>query len=181
MSDWTKALNLWWDIPHELDESHECEGLDAAFIVKCCSIDDVNKLNKFLLTLPYGENPDFGEKDIGKEIRITLWNYNVCPEGWHFTEKGVYMFEIGTLVVTRGVDAKMRENGDFLNDVYMACDKYAACDWGKTCFEDAASNDEAVKNGNDRILAVYETCEGDIWIITEWDRSATTILFPEEY
>lgn len=91
------------------------------------------------------------------------------------------MFEKGTLVVTRGVDKMMRESSGFLNDVYLACDKYDACDWGKTCAEDAAMNDDAVKSGNSRILAVYDTCEGDIWIITEWDRSVTTVLFPYEY
>jgi hypothetical protein len=42
-------------------------------------------------------------------------------------------------------------------------------------------NDQAVKNGDDRIMGVYPTDEGDIWIITEWDRSVTTILFPSEY
>ena len=42
-------------------------------------------------------------------------------------------------------------------------------------------NDEAIKNGNDRILASYETSKGKIYIITENDRSATTILFTNEY
>lgn len=32
-----------------------------------------------------------------------------------------------------------------------------------------------------RILSAYDTCHGSIWIITEWDRSVTTILFPSEY
>ena len=52
---------------------------------------------------------------------------------------------------------------------------------GITCEEDAEMNTEAVNNGDDRILAVYKTCKGNIWIITEWDRSVTTILFPSEY
>ena len=43
-------------------------------------------------------------------------------------------------------------------------------------------NDKTVKNGDDRILAMYEDEKyGKIWIITERDRSATTILFPSEY
>ena len=41
-------------------------------------------------------------------------------------------------------------------------------------------NDEALEIG-ERIVAKYETCEGDIFIITEWDRSVTTILFTHEY
>ena len=32
-----------------------------------------------------------------------------------------------------------------------------------------------------RTLAAYTTCEGILWIITEWDRSSTTLLFPDEY
>ena len=45
-------------------------------------------------------------------------------------------------------------------------------------------NDNAVANGDDRILAAYKKKDGKawkIWIITEWDRSATTVLFPDEY
>lgn len=42
-------------------------------------------------------------------------------------------------------------------------------------------NDEAIKNGNDRVLAAYETSQGKIYIITEYDRSYTTILFSHEY
>ena len=43
-----------------------------------------------------------------------------------------------------------------------------------------AENDRALESG-DRILSAYETSHGKIWIITEWDRSVTTILFPSEY
>ena len=42
-------------------------------------------------------------------------------------------------------------------------------------------NDDATKNGDDRIFARYNNEEGDIYIITEYDRSATTILFTYEY
>ena len=59
--------------------------------------------------------------------------------------------------------------------------KYINCDWGDTCKEDVELNDNAVENNNDRILAVYETSQGKIFIITEWDRSYTTIMFSHEY
>lgn len=42
-------------------------------------------------------------------------------------------------------------------------------------------NDDAVKNSDDRIFARYNNEEGDIYIITEWNREVTTILFPSEY
>lgn len=42
-------------------------------------------------------------------------------------------------------------------------------------------NDSAIKNNDDRILAKYNYGETAIYIITEWDRSTTTILFVDEY
>lgn len=89
-------------------------------------------------------------------------------------------FELGQLVATRGIADMMETNPQFRDDVAKAFTKYQNCDWGITCEEDAEMNNEAL-TGEDRILAVYETCKGEIWIITEWDRSVTTILFPSEY
>jgi len=54
-------------------------------------------------------------------------------------------------------------------------------DWGEVDAEDRAENDAAVRVGN-RILSAYILPDGTkIWIITEADRSSTTILLPEEY
>ena len=94
-------------------------------------------------------------------------------------------FKLGQLVATRGVDERMRKDRIFAAFVSKAIRLYQQCDWGDTCKEDKASNDYAVDNG-ERILAVYKQDSSvreplTIWIITEWDRSATTILFPEEY
>jgi hypothetical protein len=91
-------------------------------------------------------------------------------------------FKLGQIAFTKGVWREMGDNSAFGKFVSESFVKYAHCDWGQTCDEDKALNDEAVKTGEDRILAVYET-DGlpKIWIITEWDRSATTILFPSEY
>ena len=53
--------------------------------------------------------------------------------------------------------------------------------WGSVCEEDAKANDAAVKNG-ERILSSYRIGEYTrVWLITEWDRSVTTILLPSEY
>ena len=90
-------------------------------------------------------------------------------------------FELGEVVVTRGIGDVMTSDNEFTVEVLEALANYSDGDWGKTCEEDAAMNDEAVESGDDRILAVYGTSKGDIWIITEWDRSVTTILFPSEY
>ena len=54
-------------------------------------------------------------------------------------------------------------------------------DWGSVDPEDAKTNDAAVHNG-ERILSSYRIGEHTrIWIITEWDRSVTTLLLPSEY
>ena len=54
-------------------------------------------------------------------------------------------------------------------------------DWGEVCKDDRQSNDEAVKEGT-RLLSAYTSKEGNkFWIITEADRSVTTVLMPEEY
>ena len=53
--------------------------------------------------------------------------------------------------------------------------------WGDTCESDARTNEEALHSGN-RIISWYQVSkELRIMIITEADRSATTILLPEEY
>lgn len=90
-------------------------------------------------------------------------------------------FPLGQLLVTAGVDQKTKEDKGFYIFVSTSLGRYTQCDWGDTCKEDKKLNDNAVKSGDDRILAVYKYYDITIWIITERDRSATTILFPEEY
>lgn len=91
-------------------------------------------------------------------------------------------FELGRLVCTAGIYARVSESDEFNKFVKCSLDRYVMCDWGNTCEEDAETNDHAFLYG-ERILAAYTypTDGTVIWIITEWDRSATTILFPSEY
>lgn len=90
-------------------------------------------------------------------------------------------FSIGQVVITRGVNVKISESIEFSEFFLESIARFRNCDWGNLGKEDWKMNDDAVKNGDDRILARYNNEEGDIYIITEWDRSATTILFPSEY
>ena len=54
-------------------------------------------------------------------------------------------------------------------------------DWGDVDAEDARANDQALVNGT-RLFSVYTLPTGvRVWVITEWDRSATTLLLPDEY
>jgi hypothetical protein len=82
-------------------------------------------------------------------------------------------------VMTCGVASKM-EDSSFYNFVKHSLDKHFNGDWGMS--QDKEANDSALEHGDDRMMSVYEQ-EGfpKIWIITEWDRSVTTVLFPEEY
>ena len=91
-------------------------------------------------------------------------------------------FELGDLYTTNAVAEKADNDLDFSEFMINAFyDQYCECDWGDTCEEDAKQNNDAIKNG-ERILAVYKYDDDiTIWIITEADRSRTTILFPEDY
>ena len=64
--------------------------------------------------------------------------------------------------------------------------RHSEGDWGDLCDDDHEMNDaaiEAERDGGctDRLFSAYETDFGRIYIITEYDRSATTVLLPEEY
>jgi len=91
-------------------------------------------------------------------------------------------FDLGQLVMTRGVNDKVADDEKFAKFVTESLKRHATCDWGNMCQEDKGENELALKEGNLRLFSAYEK-EGlpKIWIITEADRSATTILFPEEY
>ena len=66
-------------------------------------------------------------------------------------------------------------------DVVLGLARHQAGDWGELCEEDRNHNDQALAEGS-RLLSVYHTSHGvKFWIITEWDRSVTTVLLPEDY
>lgn len=89
-------------------------------------------------------------------------------------------FKMGKVVATVGINNQIAENSRFSKDVLKAIKRHRNLDWGEMDAEDKQQNDNAVKE-NLRIFSAYNTCRGRIWIITEADRSATTILFPDEY
>lgn len=89
------------------------------------------------------------------------------------------MFELGLLLVTNGINDKL-DSLRFSKEITVALQRFTNADWSEMDPEDIEANNEALRNG-ERLFAAYETSEGKIWIITEADRSATTILFPDEY
>lgn len=105
--------------------------------------------------------------------------------------------DLGQLVATRAVADLQESNQEFETFIQLCLGKYLNHDWGDLEDDDKRMNDNAVKSGEERILAsyifpdnvlwandalnMYGGKENKIWIITEWDRSVTTILFPGEY
>ncbi len=85
-------------------------------------------------------------------------------------------FPLGRIVATSSVLASLT-----YEDIATGLKRHAARDWGEVCEEDRKTNDEAVEQGL-RLLSAYKAESGQkYWIITEWDRSITTILLPEDY
>jgi len=91
-------------------------------------------------------------------------------------------FGLGQLVMTRGVNDLVADDIQFSKFTLDSLRRHARGDWGDMAKEDKDENELALRQGNLRIFSAYEA-EGlpKIWIITEADHSATTILFPEEY
>lgn len=90
-------------------------------------------------------------------------------------------FKAGRLLFTRGVNDLVADNTDFSKFVLASLNRHLAGDWGDLCKEDKAENEFSLDK-NLRLFSAYENGElPKIWIITEADRSATTILFPDEY
>jgi hypothetical protein len=76
------------------------------------------------------------------------------------------------------------------HEFVLAClDRHVRGDWGVVCEEDRRENDKSLATGQ-RIISAYlipealrgdGICDAKVWIITEWDRSVTTVLFPSDY
>ncbi len=87
-------------------------------------------------------------------------------------------FELGAVVMTQGVKMLLSDNIGANLRIYIM--RHQNGDWGDMPIEDKIANDEATKIGA-RIMSGYQICNQRIWIITEGDRSVTTVLFPFEY
>ena len=97
-------------------------------------------------------------------------------------EEGNEKFKVGRLVATKGVADFASENNAFNKFVGESLSKHTQGDWGDVSKDDKAQNDEALRAGKGNLDSKYVFDENiSIFIITEWDRSATTILFPHEY
>ena len=84
-------------------------------------------------------------------------------------------FSLGQIVVTANASLRLSTE-----EVLTALRRHASGDWGDLCPEDALANNTALQRGG-RLFSAYGSGNERFWIITEADRSATTILLPGDY
>lgn len=86
------------------------------------------------------------------------------------------LFDLGQLVITSGAAVELDDE-----EVRTSLSRHTRGDWGDVRDEDRRANDDAL-TGHERLLSVYHNKTGiKYYIITEWDRSLTTILLADEY
>jgi hypothetical protein len=105
----------------------------------------------------------------------------------HFYERRFAMdakFLLGRTVATPGAITTLQESGQAPEHFL---DLHVSGNWGDIDAHDRKCNDDAIAHeGNpdrqQRVLSAYVTKNNvKLWVITEWDRSVTTILLPDEY
>ena len=89
-------------------------------------------------------------------------------------------FSLGKIVWTRYINDCVAESTPFAKFVTDSLTRHSNGDWGDLSDEDKRENDLSLEKGL-RLFSAYKRGKFKIWIITEADRSTTTILFPEEY
>ena len=85
-------------------------------------------------------------------------------------------FPVGQTVITANARSVLTEL-----DVLMALQRHHSGDWGEVDAHDGQMNESGLHTGG-RLVSIYKSVRGQkFYIITEWDRSATTVLLPEDY
>jgi hypothetical protein len=84
-------------------------------------------------------------------------------------------FPLGQIAITANANGQL--DSQAVNEALI---RHAAGDWGEVCEADRRENELSLKEGF-RLLSVYRSGETKFWIITEADRSVTTVLLPEDY
>lgn len=88
------------------------------------------------------------------------------------------LFALGNIYATPGALHALADAGQTPEEFII---RHVTGDWGTLPKEDIAENERALKQGN-RLFSAYTLADGTrLWLITEWDRSATTLLLPAEY
>ena len=137
-----------------------------------------------ILDCAYRELRDQAQLLYNAKIRLNDFYYEVNARTW--TDKkiergGDSLKEYGEIVETQRVAQACRQEPQFIDELHEAFYNYIHNEWGETSEEDKAENDKAIIFEDRRIVAKYKTSKGNIFIITEADRSYTTIMFCDEY
>ena len=95
---------------------------------------------------------------------------------------GESRFDLGQVVATTALIDWAESHGV---DLAPLLARHARGDWGDLCESDWEQNESALTNEDNRLFSSYEIPEVDqfakVWVITEWDRSVTTLLRPDDY
>jgi hypothetical protein len=116
------------------------------------------------------------------------WEAEPTPRTFAVLETGIEIlyrelakpgtFALGRVVMTVGASEALLTAQHVPPEFLL---RHVHGDWGELCAEDQRENARALRGGG-RLLSSYQTrLEDKLWIITEWDHSATTLLLPAEY
>ena len=91
------------------------------------------------------------------------------------------LFELGAVVATPAALEQIEVGGDvgFIAAMRLVR-RHVTGDFGQLCDEDRQENEFSIAHGF-RVMSVYDLPSGKVWVITEHDRSATTVLLPSDY
>ncbi len=90
--------------------------------------------------------------------------------------RGRPRFDLGQVVITSNAQRQLDETS-----YQEGLRRHHRGDWGELCEEDRQANERALDEGARLLSAYRDVRETKYWIITEADRSATTVLLPEDY
>ncbi len=96
----------------------------------------------------------------------------MTPEMYQCAE----LFPLGATYATRRASEELSPA-----EIQVGLARHASGDWGDVCDEDRQANKEALTTGGRLFSVYYGSKRRRFWIITEADRSSTTVLLPEEY
>src|SRR5215211_3735478 len=129
--------------------------------------------------------PSYQELLAAYERARETWERAPSPHSLAVLETGVQFlmqelhrpstFELGQLVMTPGADLAMRAARQVPLEFFV---RHKNGDWGEVPPEDVRENEWSLENGA-RLFSAYRTrIDEKVWVITEWDRSVTTLLLP---
>ncbi len=88
--------------------------------------------------------------------------------------------------MTRGIADTIEGDVSYHSDIIASLERHLTGDWGDLSENDKRLNDDAIEaerkgEPTDRLFSAYKIRDDKIYIITEHDRSVTTIMYPDEY